>query len=188
MKSAAPQYFDGKVRGRRASAFTLIEVLVSLFILTIIISIGALSLDKVLEEGKLQKQSTAFKLAARKAMRRSITENRSYSVFMRESFFSLSPSQVRNSADGQPVIVEPQEDGSHIPGVRHLLPEDMLLLIRRWREKEYRLPDKIGEEWVFQPSGFCEPLSVEIRHGESYVRMTFNPLTARVDEDELYIP
>jgi len=38
-------------------------------------------------------------------------------------------------------------------------------------------------EWVFQPSGLCDPLSIRLRSPNGWIEQHFSPLTATVEEE-----
>ncbi len=54
-------------------------------------------------------------------------------------------------------------------------------------ERKRWLPVQLWR-WRFQPNGLCEPLTIRIAEGENFAEMTFSPLTARVEEENLFMP
>ncbi|HUF62806.1 MAG TPA: type II secretion system protein [Verrucomicrobiales bacterium] len=177
----------------RSAGFTLIEIVVTLFIVLIILGTAVFSIDTVMKESRLQKESTAIKLAARKSLRTALAERRSFTITFRPTYFTVAPTypdrvpeevlaaQRRRGSRGRQV-----EEVLPPGGVRHDFEEGMVLQVRRWGEMNWRLPGELGDRWVFEPSGICEPISVRLNHETSYVELTFNPLTAAVAlEDEV---
>jgi hypothetical protein len=65
------------------------------------------------------------------------------------------------------------------------LPESMTILVKHWGQTEWQ--PAAGEKWQVLASGLCEPLSVRIDRGHSYVEMQFNPLTGGVADKRLVI-
>jgi prepilin-type N-terminal cleavage/methylation domain-containing protein len=174
-----------------SKGFTLIELIVTLAIVLIILGTAVFSIDAVMEEGRLQKESTALKLAARKSMRTALAERRSYTITFMPTYFTVSPTYPdpvpQEVLERQRRRGRQQEEEILPPGaVRHDLERGMLLQVRRWGEMNWRLPGELGDRWVFEPSGICEPISVRLSREDSYVELTFNPLTAAVaQEDEV---
>lgn len=67
---------------------------------------------------------------------------------------------------------------------------DAIISIRRWgaRETDWIHPEE--EEfviWQFQSTGLCEPVSIKLETEKSWMILYMNPLTARVDEEEMEI-
>ncbi len=177
----------------RSAGFTLIEIVVTLFIVLIILGTAVLSIDSVMKESRLQKEATAVKLAARKSLRTALAERQSYTITFRPTYFTVAPTYP--AAVPEEVLAARQRRGSRgrqeeevLPpgGVRHDFEEGMFLQVRRWGEVNWRPPGELGDRWVFEPSGICEPISVRLNHETSFVELTFNPLTAAVaQEDEV---
>ena len=64
------------------------------------------------------------------------------------------------------------------------------LSLRRWGDASERWlrPEKSEFlTWQFQSTGLCEPVSLKIELGDNWIIMHMHPLTARVDEEEMYI-
>ena len=72
-----------------------------------------------------------------------------------------------------------------IRGQQHYLDNDVRLWVRRWNEQTFRPPQVPFERWIFEPGGICEPLSLRLTYGDATMSMTFNPLTAHVDDESL---
>lgn len=43
--------------------------------------------------------------------------------------------------------------------------------------------DSQPTQWVFQPSGLCNPIRVQFRKGEAWIEVAFNPLTVDIQEE-----
>ena len=174
-------------RQKPLRGFTLLEVVVSLAILLMIFSIGTLSMTNVIEKGKVNKQVTALKLAARKCMRKAMLEQRSYTLIVLPDRFAIGPTYMR--ANTEDYFAANLDETPVPPGYsEHVLPEEMWMEVMRWGEKGFRNPVRLGDRWEFQPSGICEPISIGIARGDAYHRVEFNPLTARTEDEEFYYP
>ncbi len=171
----------------------MMEMLVSLFLIVIILAIAAVSIESVSDESRLQHPAVEMKAFAKKAVKSAIAEQRSYSIFLYPRFFLMR--------ETYPEIIEEEEedygfalfdDEDDVPPVRtvvtirHDLGSDVGLEVKRWNSKEWIVPQE--EEWVFAPSGLCEPLSIRFTRKDGYIEIDFNPLTAGVQDERLYVP
>lgn len=184
--------------GRRARAFTLIEIMVSLVLITLIIGIGVLSLDSLNDEKKLRTPAGKMRDMAREAMRRAITKQRSFSIFINQNFFMLRETYVRqedvdkfhkeqNAQFQQKSLFEDEDVVKPTQRIveRYELTEGMTIQMRRWIDSEFSEPK--GLEWVFSPSGICEPVTIRFSNEKGYIEMDFNPLTAKVQDERMII-
>ncbi len=183
---------------RRAGAFTLIEIMVTLVLITLIIGIGALSIDSLNDEKKLRQPAGKLRDMAREAMRRAVTQQRSYSIFLNQNFFMLRETYVRqedidnfhkeqNEQFAQKSLFEDEEAVRPSQRIveRFELNEGFSMQMRRWIQSEFTEPK--GQEWVFSPSGICEPVTIRFSNEKGYIEMDFNPLTAKVQEERMII-
>ncbi len=173
---------------KRDQGFTLIEIVVSIFIVTLIFGVATLSFRSIQDEGRLKTESVAVKLAARKLMREAVENNRSYSMTLAPTFFAVGPTYSDSQLEGSFSGVDPEKAMAQIRGKRHQFDKGILLWVRRWNEPGFRPPRVPFERWVFEPGGICEPLSLRLTYGDATISMTFNPLTAHVDDESLTVP
>ncbi len=172
----------------RSQGFTLIEIVVSIFIVTLVLGMATLSFRSMQDEGRLKTEGVAVKLAARKLMRQAVENNRSYSMTLAPYFFAVGPTYSQAAFEGSMLGMDPEEAMKQIRGERHQLDEGIQLWVRRWNEPLFRQPRVPFERWVFEPGGICEPLSLRLTYGDATLSMTFNPLTAHVEDESLIIP
>lgn len=160
---------------RSAQGFTLIEIVVSLFIVLLIMGISTLSFDTVVTESRLEKAATALKLTARKAMRESVEKRRSYQIILMPTYLTV----------GRQLTEQEMVTGiaDRPAGSRTDFEDGIVLRVKRWTDSGWRPPVENGDVWRFEPSGITEPLSVRLDYDDSYIEMQFNPLTAHVEED-----
>jgi hypothetical protein len=184
--------------GRPAGAFTLIEIMVSLVLITLIIGIGVLSIDSLNDEKKLRLPAGKMRDMAREAMRRAITQQRSFSIFINQNIFMLRETYVRqedvdayhklqNESFADKSLFEDADVVKPSQRIieRYELGEGMTIQMRRWIETEFSEPK--GQEWVFSPSGICEPVTIRFSNEKGYIEMDFNPLTAKVQDERMII-
>ena len=91
---------------------------------------------------------------------------------------------------GRPVggapATEPEGEPSAVAAPVHdeiSLDADFAVFVRRWASDAW-LPmnERQPQVWRFDPEGLCEPLSVRLTLGESWVEQTYHPLTASVSD------
>ncbi len=184
----------------KRSAFTLIEVMIGLFIASLIIGLTVFSLDSLSDEKRLRRPANKMKELARDAMRRSVSTQRSYSIFMNQTFFMLRETHVRQEdvddfyrnqnerlSEG-PSLFDDEEEISRPQQriiARYELPEGMTIQWKRWIDKDLSVPKSV--EWVFDPSGICEPVTIAFSNDRGFIEMDFNPLTAKVQDERMII-
>lgn len=192
---------EPKRRRLSARAFTLIEIMVALFIASLVVGLVVLNIDSVSDEKRLRAATKELNMMAADALRRAIAEQRSYSIFINQNFFMLRETHVRQEdiekfyQEQNEQITQTQsgslfeDDTLETPRQRVIgrfdLEEDMTIQWKRWVEREYSLPK--GVEWVFSPSGICEPVSVRISSDKGYIEMDYNPLTAKPQDERMMI-
>jgi type II secretion system protein H len=162
---------------RPCGGFTLLELLVVLFIMALFISVAAFSFQGVSGEEKLRTPASELQQVAREAVRRAamyeqpeviVFEKRGFGIRYREDINLAQPSKA------------PRHWFHHVE-----LPADMELKIRRWGQNNW-LP-AAGQIWVVQSSGLCEPLTVRLERGKSYLEMQFNPITGGVADEKMLV-
>ncbi len=84
---------------KRQAGFTLIEIIISIFIVTLLLGVATMSFQSIQEEGKLKNEGVAVKLAARKLMRQAVEKNQSYTMTLAPGFFATGPSYSNQSLE-----------------------------------------------------------------------------------------
>ncbi len=166
---------------RSGRGFTLIEVLVSFFLLLLVVGIGALSLSSLGEKKRLVEPASELKSFARRGLQMAANSRRPFAIGLAEGGFVLREANVR-PGDGGP-LPDGGEEGAAID--RYELDDGMRLEVRRWGDKHFRVPE--DDVWVFEPRGICEPLSIRLLHPAGMIEMEFNPLTAKVSDEALVL-
>jgi prepilin-type N-terminal cleavage/methylation domain-containing protein len=167
-----------------SSGFTLIEIVIVLSILALLLGMTVLRINSVSGERQLRGGAEALKDFAKQARMFAIVEQRPHQVL-------LTPRTIRLQASGQ-VLTEDYvnrngELNENIPSLkRYDIDDDLRMSIRRWRDTEWR-PVKI-DSWVFEHTGICEPLSVRFDRDTdgSFLELTFNALTANVENEDAH--
>jgi prepilin-type N-terminal cleavage/methylation domain-containing protein len=149
---------------RRRDGFTLIEIAISVVILLVILLMAVPSLNGVLADRKLRRSLDDVNRLVLRAQERSISERRPYLIIWRDKQFALRPEAYLPGEDRKPVSA------------------------LRWQKGEsftLTLPAAIDEEppseWIFWPSGNCEPAVVTYRGASGAWKAKYSALTARAE-------
>ena len=147
---------------RRRDGFTLIEIVIAVVILLVILMLAVPSLNGVLADRWLRRSLDDMNRLVLQAQNRSISEGRSYLIVWRDKQFVLRPEGFFKGEDRKPVAT------------------------LRWQKGDsftLSFPAAIEEEppseWIFWPSGNCEPAVVTYRGPNGAWKAKYSALTAR---------
>jgi len=158
-------------RRRLRGGYTLLEMVLVLFIIALIIGIAIPVSTSLMAEEKLREHANALKLCAITARRLAMTGNKAYEIRFEEKTFWLQSFHADQKVD--PDVLD-----------SHALTAGTNYTIERWGNKKFSKPEE--ESWVFQPDGICEPVKVHFQSGKNWIEFAFNPLTARAEEETYY--
>jgi prepilin-type N-terminal cleavage/methylation domain-containing protein len=147
---------------RRRNGFTLIEIVMAIAILVVILLLAVPSLTGVLADRRLRRSLDDVNRLVLQAQEHSISERRSYLIVWRDKQFALRPEGFLKGEDPKPVAT------------------------LRWQRGDsftLSFPAAIEEEppseWIFWPSGNCEPAVVTYRGPNGAWTAKYSALTAR---------
>ncbi len=142
----------------------MIEIAIAVFILLLIVMISVPSLTGVLADHRLRRSLDQFNNLVRQAQERSINERRPYLIVWGLGNISL-----------RPVVAKKDEKEADVT----------TLSVRKGDAFFLKLPAALVKdppgEWVFWPSGNCEPAVVTFKGVDGSWRANYSPLTARAD-------
>ena len=147
---------------QRFRAFTLIEIALSIFILLLILLLAVPSLSGVIANRRLKQSLDGFNQLVRQAQERSVNERRAYLIVWGKNSVLLRPEVFAEDEEEKPTAVLGLGKGSWI---RISLPAALL--------------GKPPAEWIFWPSGTCEPARVQFRGPAGTWTADYSPLTAQ---------
>ncbi len=147
---------------QRWLAFTLIEIVLAVFILMLLLLLAVPSLSGVLANNRLRRSLNGFNNLVRQAQERSVAERRAYLIVWREKGVLLRPE----------VFAKDQEAAATVE-----------LKLDRGEALTLKLPAALTKtppaEWIFWPSGTCEPATVQFKGAAGSWTANYLPLTAR---------
>jgi type II secretory pathway pseudopilin PulG len=147
---------------RRLRAFTLIEIALSIFILLLLLVLAVPSLRGVIANRRLKQSLDSFNQLVRQAQERSVTERRPYLIVWGKNSVVLRPEVFAEDEEEKPTTVFRLAKGSWL---KLSLPA--------------ALTDKYPAEWIFWPSGACEPATIQFKGPSGVWTANYSPLTAQ---------
>jgi prepilin-type N-terminal cleavage/methylation domain-containing protein len=149
---------------RRDRGFTLIELAIAIFIMLIIMMLAVPSINGVMADRRLRRSLDDFNSIVREAQERSIAERRSYLIIWHDGKIGLRPEALMKGEDPAPVAT---------------------LAMGRGESMKFSFPAAMMEdppaEWIFWPSGNCEPAAVTYRGPNGGWTANYSALTARAE-------
>ena len=147
---------------RNREAFTLIEIAIAVFILLMLLLLAVPSLNGVLANRRLQRSLDAMNNLVSIAQERSVADRRPYLILWDKDRLVLRTEAVEKGEDPSPTAV------------LHLQKGDAFLL-----KLPAALTDDPPAEWIFWPSGTCEPAIVSYKGVDGSWTAYYSSLTAR---------
>ncbi|MFL6588897.1 MAG: prepilin-type N-terminal cleavage/methylation domain-containing protein [Chthoniobacterales bacterium] len=149
---------------RRQGGFTLIELAIAIVILIIIMMLAVPSINGVLADRRLRRSLDQFNSMVRQAQERSIAERRPYLLAWGGGKVGLRPEGLQRGEDRAPTLL-------------WKLGKDESLKVKF----PAALLDDPPPEWVFWPSGNCEPTVVSYHGKDGSWTASYSALTARAE-------
>jgi prepilin-type N-terminal cleavage/methylation domain-containing protein len=157
---------------QKASGFTLLEVCFVLFIVAVLFAVAAPPTARLFQEEQLRRPVRELQSLAKEARRSAIAEGRSYQLLLLNEGFVLQPSD--------------RKAESERPDASYQLPADVTFAIKRLSDTDFK--GSTDGRWIFLPNGLCEPITFMFQRGQSWIRFRIDPLTARIENEESFIP
>ncbi|HYR23825.1 MAG TPA: prepilin-type N-terminal cleavage/methylation domain-containing protein [Chthoniobacterales bacterium] len=149
---------------QRSRAFTLIEIVITVAILSVLLLMAVPSLSGVLTDRRLRASLDGFNNLVRQAQERSVAEHRSYLIVWGDNDVLVQPEAFAKDEEKKPVATFAVEKGS---ALTLKLPA--------------ALTSKPAGEWIFWPTGTCEPAIVEFTGRAGTWTANYSPLTAHAE-------
>jgi type II secretory pathway pseudopilin PulG len=146
----------------RRRGFTLVEIVITIFILMLLLTVAVPSLTGVMADRRLRRTVDDFTNLARTAQTRSVAEHRNYLVVQ----------------DRQSLVVRPEAFGKEekpFTAAELQLDRDAAL--------KFSFPAALRRDpppqWIFWPTGTCEPATVVYTGRTGHWSASFSPLSGR---------
>ena len=146
----------------RRSGFTLIEIAISVFILMLLLLLALPSISGVMADRHLKRTLESMNEIVRLAQEHSMQERRPYIIEWQRRAVALHPAA-------------PVEGDPETPTATLALDQGFAYILR--------LPAALEKgpfgQWIFWPSGTCEPAVVQFKGPPGTWEVKYSPLTAR---------
>jgi len=149
---------------QRCRAFTLIEIIIAVAILTVVLMMAVPSLSGVIADRQLRASLDQFNNLVHQAQERSVTEHRAYLI-------------VWGNND---VIVQPEafaKDEEKKAVARFALDRGTVLTLTL----PAALTSKPAGEWIFWSTGTCEPATIHFEGRAGTWTANYSPLTGQAE-------
>jgi type II secretory pathway pseudopilin PulG len=145
---------------RKVQAFTLLEIVMAVFILMLVLFLGVPSLNGVLADRRLRRSLDEMNRFARMAQERAVVERRTYLISWEEDHLVLKPEALTKDEDSDPIAT---------------------LQLRKGDAYVLNLPAALVEDapphWAFWSSGTCEPAVITYKGVDGSWSANYSPLT-----------
>ena len=207
-RSGSPGFFRSAEKAGRG--FTLLEIIIVLSIAAVLIGLSVPFISGMLREDQMRRPVRELQDLAQLMRNRAMTEHLAYEInFTAEGFsgrqHKLYSESLGAGATPRPTPAdgsEPDQSSSDEPPApteeteksevvaEFAFPAEMTCRLLFWGSRQWMEPagEPATSQWVFQPSGLCNPLRVQFRKGESWIEAAFNPLTADIQEERFNFP
>jgi prepilin-type N-terminal cleavage/methylation domain-containing protein len=145
---------------QKARGFTLIEIALSIFILLLLLMLAVPSFSGVIANRRLKQSLDEFNNLVRQAQTRSVTERRPYLIVWGKNNVVVRPEAFAQDEEAKAKAEFRLNRGSTL---RLSLP--------------VALTEKYPAEWIFWPSGACEPAIVRFQGPAGSWTANYSPLT-----------
>jgi prepilin-type N-terminal cleavage/methylation domain-containing protein len=159
-------------RDQGSVGFTLLEVCVVLFIVAVLAAVAGPPTARLFQEEQLRRPVRELQSFAKEGRRSALAENRSYRLVLLNDGFVLQPADRKGDSDR--------------PDESYRLPGDVKFAIKRINDTDFK--KNVDARWIFLPNGLCEPLTFLFQRGQDWIKFRIDPLTARIENQESYIP
>jgi type II secretory pathway pseudopilin PulG len=147
---------------QRARGFTLIEIALAIFILMLLLMLAVPSFTGVIANRRLKESLDGFNNLVRQAQERSVTERRPYLIVWSKNNVVVRPEAFAEDEEAKAKAEFRPSKGSTL---RLSLPVALM--------------EKYPAEWIFWPSGACEPATVRFQGPAGSWTANYSPLTGR---------
>lgn len=146
---------------QRSRAFTLLEIVIAVAIMATVLLLAVPSLEGVIADRKLRTSLDGFNKLVREAQERSVAEHRTYLLVWTDKNVFVQPEAFAKGEDRQAIARFDLERGAVLTLT---LPA--------------ALSRKPAGEWIFWPTGTCEPAIVQYAGKAGTWTANYSPLTA----------
>ncbi len=155
---------------QRRAGFTLIEIVIAVFILLLLMGLAVPSVSGVLADKRLHRSLDRMNDLVRQAHERSVAERRAYLIILGDDAVTLQPAAYLKTEERKPIDTVAIGRGN------------------KWKIRfPVALAKKTPAEWIFWESGVCEPARIDFAGADGKWTAEYSPLSA-LAEITAYVP
>jgi prepilin-type N-terminal cleavage/methylation domain-containing protein len=158
-------------------AFTLLEVVIVLTIMSLLIGIAVVSVNTVGKEQDVRRPVSEFTRMTQEAVQRAGIYERAQVILFDKKGFSM---RYRTDADGRFTA-----DDTKVWQRRVEIPDGMKFTLRRFGSTKFA--PAAGQRLVIAPGGLCEPLTARFELNGSWIETSLDPLSGGPRDEEMNI-
>ena len=147
---------------KRAYGFTLIEIVLAIAILLILLLLAVPSVTGVFKDRQLRRVLDSFNTLVNKAHEQSVTERRPYLLVVGKKSIEVRPEVFSKDDEPGPIASHQLSEGD---SVKMTFPAALI--------------KNPPPEWIFWPSGVCEPVVINYAGPNGSWSITYSALNAR---------
>jgi prepilin-type N-terminal cleavage/methylation domain-containing protein len=147
---------------KRKRGFTLLELAIAVVLLVLLMMLAVPSMSGVLADRRLRKSLDSFNAIVREAQQRSMAERRPYLIVWMDKGIGLRPEGLLRGESPEPEL---KMKIAKNESFRIFFPAALV--------------DDAPAEWIFWPSGNCEPATVTYQGRDGKWTANYSALTAR---------
>ncbi len=171
----------------RRGGFTLLEIVIVLALAAMILAGAVGTMIYSSDERALKSATSEIESMAKRARTIAILNQTPYALEFREGIVRLLPyaeaGQDEKKSSRRRLMEEKPEENDASQHREYMLESGLALSVLRWNSNKWLPAVKDAHHiWRFDPDGLCEPISLRISLGKSWMEETFHPLTATTQE------
>jgi type II secretion system protein H len=159
------------------SAFTLVEMVVVLFIISLVIGIAVMSFEGMSGEQELKRPVNELQRMTQEAVSRASLYERPQTIRFDSKGFSM---RYQKDADGRVA-----SDDNKVWQRRINLPDGMKLSLRRFGTD--RFAPAAGQVLTVAPGGLCEPIAARFELDRSWIEVLIDPLSGSIQDQRMTV-
>ncbi len=170
----------------RFGGFTLLEMLIVLFLVSVVLGSAVALLVAPSDQKRLERQIGKVEQLGRQARGLAVLQQRSYIVTFQRDTLNLAPLGFSDSDTERDTNIGVNGASSSADVTESLtLDEEITFSVKNWQQDWQVIEEREDiAEWVFEPTGVVEPISVRVEFERSWIEQTYHSLTGEVVQEE----
>jgi len=160
--------------------FSLLEMIIALFILTLLLGMAVLSTRNVLADEEIRAAVRELQLFAKTARNHAAEINRSQELVLDADSWTLqSTSLIKSAKESSPGEIKEEYTS-------YKLPSGIRWKVKPWGSDQWETPKNLA--WIFSSTGLCAPHRFRFERNNSWMEFSINPLTANPQQEDFNLP